>query len=127
MTFEATAAVLYEPGGSFELKTVTLDDLRPDELLIRVQASGICHTDIAAQGLMTMPAVLGHEGMGIVEQIGSGVDGMKVGDRVVASYGFCNSCHECHEGRPYICEKSVQTNFGGTRIDGSRTTKLDGS
>ena len=127
MTFEATAAVLYEPGGSFQFKTVTLDDLRPDELLIRVQASGICHTDIAAQGMMTMPVVLGHEGMGIVEQIGSGADSIKVGDRVIASYGFCNSCPRCHEGRPFICDKSVQTNFGGTRIDGSQTTKLDGA
>ena len=127
MTFEATAAVLYEPGGSFQLKTVTLDELRPDELLIRVQASGICHTDIAAQGMMTMPAVLGHEGMGIVEQIVSGLDGIKVGDRVITSYGFCNSCPRCHEGRPFICDQSVQTNFGGTRIDGSHTTKLDGS
>ena len=58
MTFEATAAVLDEAGGSFQLKTVTLDDLQADELLIRVQASGICHTDIAAQGMLTMPAVL---------------------------------------------------------------------
>lgn len=127
MTFEATAAVLYEPGGSFQLKTVTLDDLRADELLIRVQASGICHTDIAAQGLLTMPAVLGHEGMGIVEQTGSGVDGIKAGDRVIASYGFCNTCPGCYEGKPFICDKSVPTNFGGTRIDGSHTTKLDGS
>ena len=127
MTFEATAAVLYEPGGSFQLKTVTLDDLRADELLIRVQASGICHTDIAAQGLLTMPAVLGHEGMGIVEQIGSGVDGIKAGDRVVISYGFCNSCPGCQEGKPFICDNSVPTNFGGTRIDGSHTTKLDGT
>ena len=127
MTFEATAAVLYEAGGSFQLKTVTLDDLRADELLIRVQACGICHTDIALQGMMAMPVVLGHEGMGIVEQIGSGVDGIKAGDRVIASYGFCNSCPRCHEGHPFICDKSVQSNFGGTRIDGSHTTNLDGS
>ncbi len=127
MTFEATAAVLYEPGGSFQLKSVTLDDLRADELLIRVQASGICHTDIAAQGMMTMPAVLGHEGMGIVEQIGSDVDGFKAGDRVIISYGSCNACPGCDEGKPYICDRSVQTNFGGTRIDGSHTTKLDGA
>ncbi len=127
MTTEATAAVLYEPGGSFQLKTITLDDLRADELLIRVQASGICHTDIAAQGMLTMPAVLGHEGMGIVEQTGSGVDGMKAGDRVIVSYGFCNTCPGCHEGKPFICDNSVPTNFGGTRIDGSHTTKLDGS
>ncbi len=127
MTIEATAAVLYEPGSSFQLKTVTLDDLRPDELLIRVQACGICHTDIAAQGLVTMPAILGHEGMGTVEQVGSGVEGIKVGDRVIASYGFCNTCPRCHEGRPFICDNSVQTNFAGTRLDGSHTTKLDGS
>ena len=127
MTFEATAAVLHEAGGSFELKTVTLDDLQADELLIRMQASGVCHTDIGAQGMLTMPAVLGHEGMGIVEQIGSSVDSVKTGDRVVISYGFCNSCPGCQEGKPFICDNSVPTNFGGTRIDGSHTTKLDGT
>jgi len=101
--------------------------LQADELLIRMQASGICHTDIAAQGMLTMPAVLGHEGMGVVEQIGSGVDGIKTGDRVVISYGFCNNCPGCQEGKPFICDNSVSTNFGGTRIDGSYTTKLDGT
>ncbi len=126
MTTEATAAVLHEVGGEFRLQDVSLGDLHADEALVRVQASGICHTDISSQGLMQLPAVLGHEGAGIVEDIGSGVTSLKPGDRVVISYGFCNNCPNCHEGRPFICDNSVQTNFGGSRLDGSHTMTLDG-
>ena len=126
MTAEATAAVLHEVGGEFRLQNVTLGDLRADEILVRVQASGICHTDISSQGLMQLPAVLGHEGAGIVEDIGNGVTSLRSGDRVIISYGSCANCPNCHEGRPFICDNSVQTNFGGSRLDGSHTMTLDG-
>ena len=126
MSSEATAAVLYEANGEFKLQSVTLDNLKPDEILIRIEACGICHTDIGAQGQMAMPVILGHEGVGIVEEVGNGVTGTRPGDRVMLSYGSCNNCPNCHEGKQYVCDNSVQSNFGGTRLDGSHTTSLDG-
>ena len=127
MTTTATAAVLHEAGGKFRLQDVALDDLRADEIRVRIEASGICHTDISSQGLLPLPAVFGHEGAGVVEETGTGVIGLDPGDRVIISYSFCNHCPNCDEGRPYICDTGVQSNFGGTRLDGSHTTTLHGS
>jgi aryl-alcohol dehydrogenase len=127
MTTTAIAAVLHEVGGEFKLQDIVLDDLKTDELRVRIEACGICHTDIGAQGLLAMPAVLGHEGAGIVEEVGIGVSNIAPGDRVIISFGFCNHCPNCFEGRPYVCDNSVQSNFGGTRLDGSHTTTLDGT
>ena len=82
MTTTATAAVLHEAHGQFSMEQVVLDDLKPDEILVRIEASGICHTDISIQDMMPMPVVLGHEGTGIVEELGTEVSRIKVGDRV---------------------------------------------
>lgn len=127
MTTTATAAVLHEAGGEFRLQDVALDDLRADEVRVRIEASGICHTDISSEDLLPLPAVFGHEGAGIVEEIGSGVSDLKTGDRVIISYSFCNHCPNCDAGRPYICDSAIQSNFGGTRLDGTHTTTLDGT
>ncbi len=80
MTTTATAAIVHEPQGEFAFETIELDDLRSDEVLVRNEASGICHTDFVAQDLMTLPGVLGHEGAGVVEAVGSGVSQIKPGD-----------------------------------------------
>ena len=127
MPFQVTAAVLNEVGGEFSLQTVTLDDLRSDEVLVRIEASGICHTDINSQAQMQMPVVLGHEGAGVVEAVGSAVDDLEIGTRVVMSFGSCNTCSQCFSGKPYSCERSVETNFGGARPDGSTTTSNEGA
>tara|TARA_B110000483_G_scaffold61929_1_gene77043 strand:+ start:692 stop:1789 length:1098 start_codon:yes stop_codon:yes gene_type:complete len=126
MTNSAVAAILEQAGGSFSLQQVELDDLRPDEVLIRNEASGICHTDISAQALLTMPVILGHEGVGVVEKIGTGVIGVAPGDRVVASFGNCGCCSLCNRGKPYVCDHGVALNFNGTRLDGSHTASLKG-
>ena len=126
MTTTATAAVLHEPHGQFSMEQVTLDDLKPDEILVRIEASGICHTDIAVQDMLPMPAVLGHEGTGVVEQVGSAVSRIKAGERVTISYGSCNNCPNCLQELPYICDNSVQCNFGGSRLDGTHTIQLAG-
>jgi aryl-alcohol dehydrogenase len=126
MTTTATAAIVREPHGQFSFETIELDDLRSDEILVRNEASGICHTDIIAEDLMPLPAVLGHEGTGVVEAVGSAVNRVKPGDRVIVSYPWCGTCHQCMEGYPYFCDHHMPLGFGGTRLDGSHTIMLGG-
>jgi aryl-alcohol dehydrogenase len=126
MGLKATAAVIGEPNGKFSLETVELDDLRNDEILVRIEASGICHTDIGAQHRVPMPVVLGHEGAGVVEEIGSGVSRVKPGERVIISYPWCGTCPPCAEGQAYICENVRSLCFSGARLDGSKTIALEG-
>jgi aryl-alcohol dehydrogenase len=120
------AAIISEPNGQFVIKTVELGDLRSDEILVRIEACGICHTDIIAQNMTPLPAVLGHEGCGVVEAVGPSVDGVKQGDRVIISVPFCSTCPTCMQGRTYICERALSLGFAGTRMDGSQTISVNG-
>lgn len=126
MSTKALAAVLREPHGRFSIETIELDVLRSDEVLVRNEASGICHTDLLARERMRLPAVFGHEGVGVIEAVGSGVTRVRPGDRVVLSYPFCGSCPRCERGEPYLCGKHMELAFGGTRLDGTRTITLRG-
>jgi aryl-alcohol dehydrogenase len=121
-----TAAVVREVGGPYTLEEVELDDLRAGEVYVRVQAAGVCHTDANMQVVVPMPAVLGHEGAGVVEGTGSGVDYVKPGDKVIISWPACGVCHTCLTGRRHICENAFPLLFGGRRLDGSQTIKLGG-
>jgi len=121
----ATAAILREPEGRFVLETVELDELRPDEILVRNEASGICHTDLLARHRVPLPAVLGHEGAGVVEAVGGAVTRVRVGDHVVISYPWCGVCSGCDGGAPYLCARHMQLAFSGARLDGSQSIKLD--
>ena len=127
MSKTATAAIAYEPKGEFVLETIELGDLHHNEVLIRNQASGICHTDFVGQNMMSRPVVLGHEGFGIVEEVGNSVTKVTKGDRVIISYPSCGVCHGCLEGKPYYCDHHIPLAFKGTRLDGSYTTKLNGN
>ncbi|WP_405986061.1 NAD(P)-dependent alcohol dehydrogenase [Streptomyces sp. NBC_00872] len=117
------AAVVREKGGPFVFEDLVLDTrLRPDEVLVKVVAAGVCQTDIHVrdQHLPTpLPAVLGHEGAGIVERVGDGVTTVAPGDRVVMSYQACGHCTPCLNGDPAYCARSFPLNFGGSRPDGS--------
>ncbi len=126
MSKKATAAVVYEPGGPFILEEVELADLRPGEVYVKVQASGLCHTDLNMQHFLPMPAIVGHEGTGVVDEIGPGVDYVKPGDRVILSWPACGVCENCLTGKRYICDAQFPMLFGGCRIDGSKTVKLKG-
>lgn len=126
MTTSITAAVVHEPHGGFIFETVVLDDLRCDEVLVHNQASGVCHTDVVAQDIMKLPAVLGHEGAGIVAAVGSSVRKFKKGDRVIVSYPSCGTCDHCAEGHPYFCDQHMPLAFGGSRLDRSATIRNDG-
>ena len=113
-------------------KLVTEDNIEvappgPGEVRINVVASGVCHSDLSVQnGTIPLPTpiVLGHEGAGIVEEVGEGVTKVKVGDHVVLSFvPSCGECYTCTHGQPYLCEKSIIQGAGGM-LDG--TTRLTG-
>lgn len=126
---EIRAAVLRRRGGPFRIERLELEGPRDDEVVVRIAACGICHTDITycdywedADG----PLVLGHEGAGIVERAGSRVCGLKTGDHVLLSYQSCGACGECRSGRPAHCERFFEANFGFQRLDGSNTLGQSG-
>lgn len=126
---KVTAAVVNEKGGRFELESITLDEPRADEVLVKIVASGTCHTDMAARDQQTgptpFPIVLGHEGSGIVEKVGAGVTELKPGDHVVLTFGFCGTCYTCQHGKPTYCENFPALNFGGARLDGTHSHHND--
>jgi aryl-alcohol dehydrogenase len=126
-----TAAVTRAASAPFSLETIELADPRHDEILVRISACGLCHTDLRVRdGAMSTrwPAVLGHEGTGVVEQVGSHVTEFRPGDHVVLSYAWCGRCAACLQGRPTRCAQMMPLNFGGTRADGTTTmTAADGT
>lgn len=113
------AAVLRE-GGPLRIETLELEGPLEDEVLVRLAASGICHTDIGfVDGGAGEPVVLGHEGAGVVEEAGKKVKGLSPGDHVVLSYLSCGACGPCKKRRPFECERLFEANFGFSRLDGS--------
>jgi len=116
------AAVLRRRGGPLSIETIEMEGPRDGEVLVRLIASGICHTDIgyvnewydASEG----PLILGHEGAGIVEQVGKKVKGFRRGDHVVLSYQSCGACGACRSGRPADCRELYDLNFGFRRPGG---------
>jgi aryl-alcohol dehydrogenase len=122
---EITGAVVRQKGGPFEVEKLTLDDCRPEEVLVKVVATGMCHTDMVARDQLydvPLPIVLGHEGAGTVEAIGSTVKKVAVGDHVVLTYMWCGHCKPCLRGDLTYCENFYPLNFGGAREDSSTAT-----
>lgn len=120
----ARAAVVHSVNAPFSFEDIVLDDLQSAEVLVKIVASGLCHTDLAVvQGDLPgiFPLVLGHEGAGIVERIGSGVTGLAVGDHVAVSFASCGHCSNCLAGRAAYCIKFMMLNIGGVREDGTGT------
>ncbi len=118
-----TAAVATAAGADFAMQSVDLDDPRPDEILVRIAAVGVCHTDLVArEGAMpfTLPAVLGHEGAGLVEAVGSAVTKVAKGDRVAITFRSCGQCGRCQSGDPAYCYSMPMLNYMGMRPDGSK-------
>ncbi|MCD9899675.1 NAD(P)-dependent alcohol dehydrogenase [Streptomyces sp. MT29] len=122
MPTSVTAAVSRNAGSEFLIEELTLDDPRPDEVLVRYTAVGICHTDLeAAAGHLPTPhpVVLGHEGAGTVEAVGAAVTGFAPGDQVVLSLDSCGTCRNCLGGQPAYCEQHIPLNFHSRRTDGT--------
>ena len=125
-----TVAVVNEQGGDFSLEEVELEGPRSDEVLVRIVATGLCHTDIHLKGFLPaemFPNVFGHEGAGVVEAVGADVAGIEVGDHVVLSFRSCGSCPSCSAGMVGYCEQSLLINYMGLRLDGSTTYSRDGA
>ncbi|KAJ9494698.1 hypothetical protein H2202_009774 [Exophiala xenobiotica] len=128
MTLEATALVAPKVGGPLEFRKIQLDVPRPDEAVVEIHAVGICHADVSClHGKLQakFPSVFGHEGAGIVKQVGSDMKGIRPNDTVLISYNSCGKCRLCEQGSPAYCVNMMQLNFGGTRLDGSCTLYSD--
>ncbi len=113
MSIQARAVLLEEPGMPAVLRDITVDAPGASEVLIRVVASGVCHTDLTVKNLngngMKFPIVLGHEGAGIVEAVGEGVTHLAVGDPVVIAYRApCEQCPACLRGDPRHCYMALR-------------------
>nr|WP_063018638.1 NAD(P)-dependent alcohol dehydrogenase [Nocardia niwae] len=125
-----TAAVLSrDPAAPFTVETVEIDDPRDDEILVRVRATGICHTDLVtrAAGAADQPVLLGHEGAGVVEAVGAEVSGVRPGDRVVLTFRHCGTCRNCRAGRPAYCARAARLNQFGARADRSARVTVAGT
>lgn len=124
------AALLTQTGGPLEIADVEIPELRAGDVLVRVMASGLCHTDLEAiQGRLGLPLPLipGHEGAGIVERVGPGVTSVRPGDHVVCSWNpYCGHCFYCDEAQPILCEKRVAAEPKGFLLDGTTRLRING-
>jgi aryl-alcohol dehydrogenase len=119
---EITAAVVRAKSGPFSIDRFELTEPRPDEVLVRVVASGMCHTDLHARDgyfPIPYPAVYGHEGAGVVAAVGSAVHSFAPGDHVVVSFPWCGTCPNCRKQLEAYCYDSRKLKMSGTRADGS--------
>src|ERR1700678_1375213 len=127
----ATAAVFEKLFTPLSVAEVEVDSPGPGEALVKVVATGVCHTDaIARDGDMPFPApgVLGHEGAGVVAAVGAGVINVAVGDKVVIGWPWCGSCRNCLEGQPRYWLDLGPLVLRGGRADGTTSLRrLDGS
>jgi S-(hydroxymethyl)glutathione dehydrogenase/alcohol dehydrogenase len=119
--------VVSDGAGGFSIRDIEVGEPGPGEVLVRIEASGVCHTDTDLLGV-PIPLVLGHEGAGVVEAIGDAVRGVAVGDRVVLNWANpCGSCFQCVAGNRHLCENGSQLTGGlrghahldGTTVDGT--------
>jgi aryl-alcohol dehydrogenase len=127
-TTETTAALSYGPAEPFTLHTVELSPPRDNEVLVRLEAVGICHTDLGSKAFSPdgTPALFGHEGAGVIEAVGSAVSGLAVGQKVLMSYNSCGVCAQCSHGHRAYCEQFNMLNASGARPDGSTPVSIGG-
>lgn len=105
------AAILMDIGGAQRLREITLRDLGPNDVRVKIAAAGVCHSDLSlATGVLAqqLPAILGHEGAGVVEEVGADVTKVAVGDRVVLNWAPpCRACWFCTHNEPWLCENAL--------------------
>ncbi|SBS25909.1 Aryl-alcohol dehydrogenase [Marinomonas spartinae] len=124
------AAIARETGKPFSVEHIEIEEPRQDEILVKVVATGVCHTDLVVRdGMMPtpLPAVLGHEGAGIVEKVGAGISKVKPGDHVVMTFNSCGTCPSCKNHDISYCHEFFPRNFEGARSDGSSALSQDGT
>jgi S-(hydroxymethyl)glutathione dehydrogenase / alcohol dehydrogenase len=132
MSLQYRAAVLHAAQTPFRIEKVTAAELQPTDVLVRIRAAGLCHTDLEViDGSLRypMPIVLGHEAAGVVEQTGAAARGVKVGDHVVLSWNpHCGHCFYCDRDAPILCEQYLGEGPKARAFDGgSRAALADGS
>src|SRR5436309_2696590 len=130
VNMKITAAVVDKKSAPFKLRDLELEAPRSDEILVRIVATGICQTDLHVREQeypVPLPAVLGHEGAGVVEAVGATVHSVGPGDHVILSYQACGRCRPCLQGSYSYCERAVEANFGGARLDGSNGLRHNGA
>ncbi len=124
----AMTAAVARRGQPFRLEACELAAPRAGEVRVRLLACGICHTDLSARDHdrgTVLPAVLGHEGVGVIEALGPGVSEFALGEHVLMSFGSCGQCSKCRDGAPGYCH-SAALGFRGIRADGSSPLSLNG-
>jgi NDMA-dependent alcohol dehydrogenase len=124
------AAVLYAPQSSFVVETVDLQPPQDGEVLVKMAAAGVCHSDwhlVTGDTKHPLPVVPGHEGAGIVEAIGAGVTRVRPGDHVALNWApNCGDCFYCQHDRPSLCTTYVGPLWAGTMMDGTTRFRKDG-
>jgi aryl-alcohol dehydrogenase len=122
-TMRTKAAVLRTGHGPFSVEELTVGEPGDHEVLVRVVAAGMCHTDLLVRELpaefFAGPQVYGHEGAGVVEAVGDGVTTVAVDDQVVLSFTSCHACPACELGRRPYCFNFQLHNMSGGRVDGT--------
>lgn len=127
MSVLSTAAIS-DSKGSFRIETIEVSSPGRDEVLVTIKASGLCHTDYDSMS-WDKPVVMGHEGAGVVEAVGEGVDHVSVGDKVLLNWAIpCKSCFQCLNGNYNICERNSQVTSGNPEFGHAHpeATQLDG-
>jgi S-(hydroxymethyl)glutathione dehydrogenase/alcohol dehydrogenase len=127
---KSRAGVFWGAGKPLEIREIDLEDPGPDEVVVRMAAVGICGTDlhsIKGEWERPTPIVLGHEGAGVVEEVGAEVTSVRPGDEVVLSWApSCGECPDCARGRPAACVALHRAIYNGTLVDGTTGISLDG-
>ncbi len=127
---KSRAAILFEVGQKLEVREVDVQDPDPGEVRIQMVAGGVCHSDLhVMSGHLSapLPAILGHEGAGIVADVGAGVTSVRPGDHVIPLWRLsCGECEYCTGGRPALCPAGTEIRWSGRLLDGTSRFKLDG-
>jgi alcohol dehydrogenase len=127
---EMGAPTPYAQSKPLVIETIELDPPGPGEVLVKIAAAGLCHSDLSViegNRPRPMPMALGHEAAGIVEELGPGVDDLKRGDHVVMVFvPSCGHCLPCSEGRPALCEPGAAANTAGTLLSGAKRLHRNG-
>jgi S-(hydroxymethyl)glutathione dehydrogenase/alcohol dehydrogenase len=128
MPLQYRAAVLHAPQTAMSIETVTAAALKPTDVLVRIRAAGLCHTDLEViEGSLRypLPIVLGHEAAGVVERIGASARGVKAGDHVVLSWNpHCGHCFYCDRDTPILCEEYLGKGPQAMSFDGESRASL---
>jgi S-(hydroxymethyl)glutathione dehydrogenase/alcohol dehydrogenase len=129
MSSRHRASVLHQAGTPLVIEHVSVSDPSPRDVVVRVRAAGLCHTDLEVIGgslRYPLPMILGHEAAGVVERVGADVDTPKIGDHVILSWNpHCGHCFQCDRGQPILCDTYLSEGPRGLHFDGHSKARLD--